>query len=413
MSSRKPPPRPPLPRAPTAKSGQTTVVAPVRSLRNAFSSISILYSSNSKESDSEEEISIVRKADSGVLEEDHGEVEKEQNKDEQKDCVTQNKLYVQPSRPEDSSAEGVSSSKSKSPGPCLKFSNKSTSSEELGKTLEKRSIPKQNTWPIYSRLEETSDASIMKFLRGRDRDQGQETKCDVAKDAVLLSEKLECDSDLLTSKSHAETGLDGKLKTSEQRSRSPSPFRRLNRQPKGVESTSEKSTNSSGISLSSLLASIGKEEAHVVGEESASDTEESSSNPDVSERPSSADLSFVNSCQFEAARPKPLSRPAVEKSPDFSGFCFFTLVVYIYLITWTPAYISGMVTGMLVMYLGCCAFLWLFCPEDTAAERYERELIEYEEMLAKTPKPVYRSVDPGLLQRRDKLEASNLIYKRL
>ena len=61
MSKKKPPPRPPLPRLSTAKSGQPTGVAPERSLRNAFASISIRYSNSTKDSDSEEEISIVRK----------------------------------------------------------------------------------------------------------------------------------------------------------------------------------------------------------------------------------------------------------------------------------------------------------------------------------------------------------------
>lgn len=419
MSAKKPPPRPPLPRLSTAKSGQPTGVAPERSLRNAFASLSIRYSNSTKESDSEEEISIVRKDKTEVPDGSDG-GEGNESKEGHKYKVT--RRVCEPdgsaftSRPEESShAEGKSSSATS-----LAFPNKSLSTQELRQAPEKKTVIKQSTWPSYPRADVPDSGAIMKFLRGRDREREQENepKCEPSKEGLSLSDKEpkdETDPGSLPSKNHVDNGSDGNLKAKGKRSRSPSPFRLLGRD-RQVESTNtgdnEKPKASSGISLSSLLASIAKDEAHSEVEEKISDIEEIESNPDiVSEIPSSPEFS-LNFCHdhFEEerteSRTRLLSRPVIDKSPQFANFCLCCLIVYIYFVTTWPPFVSGVVFGTLLAYLGGCAFLWLFCPEDTAAERYERELFEYEERLARTPKPDYKSVDPGLLLKRHKLEAS-------
>lgn len=426
MSAKKPPPRPPLPRSTTARSGQPTGAAPERSLRNPFASISIRYSSSNKESDSDEEISIVRKENTQVpvRNEKREEIEGEDEEDgfyKVTRRVCEQVGSANTSRPEKNKyAEGTSSTKHNSSETGLKDSIKSHSTQELRQTPEKRSaVTKQSTWPSYSRTED-SDSGIMKFLRGREREreQGNEGKTDSSKEGLSLSEKEESDAGSLPSKNHVDDGSDSKLKASQHRSRSPSPFRLLNRD-RQVESAGagdqEKPKSSAGISLSSLLASIAKDEAHGETEEKISDSEEIESNADIiSEIPSSPDLS-LNLCHFdEAGRESRLSsRPTVDKSPQFANFCLCSLLVYIYFITTSPPFVSGLVLGSLLAYLGGCAFLWLFCPEDTIAERYEKELLEYEERLARTPKPDYKSVDPGLLLKRNKLEASTAFSFKL
>lgn len=421
MSAKKPPPRPPLPRLSTARSGQPTGVAPEKSLRNPFASISIRYSSSNKESDSDEEISIVRKGNSQVPDpnEHRQEIEGEDEEDgfyKVTRRVCEQVGSANTSRPQKTKyAEGTSNAKQNSSETGLNFSGKSHSTQELRETSDRRSaVTKQSTWPSYSRNED-SDSVIMKFLRGRERerDQGNEAKTDSSKEGLSLSEKEESDVGSLPCKSHVDDGSESKLKAREQRSRSPSPFRILNRD-RQVESAAagdqEKPKTSAGISLSSLLASIAKDEGHGETEEKISDTEEIESNADIiSEIPSSPDLSF-NFCHYNDASREPgarlLSRPVVDKSPQFSNFCLCCLLVYIYFITSSPPFVSGLVLGSLLAYLGGCAFLWLFCPEDTLAERYEKELLEYEQRLARTPKPVFKSVDPGLLLKRNMLEAS-------
>lgn len=428
MSAKKPPPRPPLPRSSTARSGQPTGAAPERSLRNPFASISIRYSSSNKESDSDEEISIVRKENSQVpvQNEKREEIEGEDEEDgfyKVTRRVCEQVGSANTSRPEKNKyAEGTSNTTHNSSETGLKDSIKSHSTQELRQTPEKRSaVTKQSTWPSYSRTED-SDSVIMKFLRGREREreQGNEGKSDSSKEGLSLSEKEESDAGSLPSKNHVDDGSDSKLKASHQRSRSPSPFRLLNRD-RQVESSGagdqEKPKSSAGISLSSLLASIAKDEAHGETEEKISDSEEIESSADIlSEIPSSPDLS-LNLCHFGVAGRESgtrlLSRPTVDKSPQFLNFCLCSLLVYIYFVTTSPPFVSGLVFGSLLAYLGGCAFLWLFCPEDTIAERYEKELLEYEERLARTPKPNYKSVDPALLQKRNVLEASTVFSFKL
>ena len=418
MSAKKPPPRPPLPRSSTARSGQPTGVAPEKSLRNPFSSISIRYSSSNKESDSDEEISIVRKENSKVPDpnELRQNIEGEDGEDgffKVTKRVSEQVGSANTSQPEKYKyAEGTSNTKQNFSETGLNFSSKSHSTQELRETPDRRSaVTKQSTWPSYSRNGD-SDSVIMKFLRGRERerDQGNEVKADSSKEGLSLSEKEESDAGSLPCKSHAEDGSESKLKAHGQRSRSPSPFRILNRD-RQVESAGdqEKPKSSAGISLSSLLASIAKDEAHGETEEKTSDTEEIENNADIISEIPSPDLSFNFGHYNEASRESGailLSRPIVDKSPQFANFCFCSLLIYIYFITSSPSFISGLVLGSLLVYLGGCAFLWLFCPEDTLAERYEKELLEYEERRARTPRPEYKYVDPGLLAKRNMLEAS-------
>ena len=418
MSAKKPPPRPPLPRSSTARSGQPTGVAPEKSLRNPFSSISIRYSSSNKESDSDEEISIVRKENSKVP--DPNELRQEIGGEDGEDGffnvtkrVCEQVGSANTSQPEKYKyAEGTSNTKQNSSGTGLNLASKSHSTQELRETPDRRSaVTKQSTWPSYSRNED-SDSVIMKFLRGREREreQGNEGKADSLKEGLSLSEKEESDAGSRPCKSHADDGSESKLKAHHQRSRSPSPFRILNRD-RQVESAGdqEKPKSSAGISLSSLLASIAKDEVHGETEEKISDTEEIESNADIVSEIPSPDLLFNFDHYNEASREsgaRLLSRPILDKSPQFANFCFCSLLVYIYFITSSPPFISGLVLGSLLAYLGGCAFLWLFCPEDTLAERYEKELLEYEGRLARTPRPEYKYVDPGLLVKRNVLEAS-------
>ena len=417
MNAKKPPPRPPLPRSSTARSGQPTGVALEKSLRNPFSSISIRYSSSNKESDSDEEISIVRKENSKVPDPNElsQNIEGEDGEDGFFKVTTRVSEQVGSvnSQPEKYKyAEGTSNTKQNFSETGLNLPSKSQSTQELRETLDRRSaVTKQSTWPSYSRNGD-SDSVIMKFLRGRERerDQGNEVKADSSKEGLSLSEKEESDAGSLPCKSHAEDGSKSKLKAHEQRSRSPSPFRILNRD-RQVESTGdqEKPKSSAGISLSSLLASIAKDEAHGETEGKISDTEEVENNADIISEIPSPDLSFnlghYNEASMESGA-RLLSRPIVDKSPQFANFCFCSLLVYIYLITSSPPFISGLVLGSLLAYLGGCAFLWLFCPEDTLAEKYEKEFLEYEERRARTPRPKYKYVDPGLLVKRNMLEAS-------
>lgn len=420
MSAKKPPPRPPLPRMSTARRGQPTGIAPERSLRNPFSSISIRYSNSAKESDSDEEISIVRKETAEVSNQSNG---CEGIEIEEDDSTKLTQIVIEPDGSANASRPDESRHVERNNYPCetsLKFPNKSLSTQELRQTPEKKTVTKQSTWPSYSRTSESETSSIMKFLRGREREQENEPKSDAPKEGISLPEKElkeETDVGSYPPKSNVDTGSDNNLKANEKRSRSPSPFRLLSRE-RQVENLSagdqDKSKASSGISLSSLLASIGKDEVHSEVEEKAADIEENESNPDiVSEVPSSPELiSSLNFCpgHFDEERselsPHLLLRPVTDKSPQFSNFCLCCLVAYIYFVISWPPFVSGLVFGALIAYLNGCAFLWLFCPEDTAAERYHRALFEYRERIARTPKPVYKSVDTGLLLKRHKQEAS-------
>ena len=426
MSAKKPPPRPPLPRTTTARSGQPTGVAPERSIRNAFASISIRYSSSNKELDSDEEISIERKGNRESHDRNDPRLRIEGENEEDGFCKVTVEDYeqlesVDPSRQEvDKHTEAISNAKKSSSEAGLKLASKSHSTQELRATSEKRSIvQKQSTWPSYLRSED-SDSVIMKFLRGRG-DQGNEPKSEPAKEGLSLPEqeiKEENDVGSIPSKTHVDEDLQSKLTVDRPRSRSPSPFRRKLNRDRQDENTrggaeQEKPKSSAGISLSSLLASLAKDEAHVEPEEIVSDTEENESSADInSEIQSSSDLSF-NLNHFKETRNikagsdvRHLPHPTVDKSPHFANFCFCSLIVYIYFITSSPPFMSGVVLGGLLTYLGGCAFLWLFCPVDSIAERYEKELMEYEQRLARIPTLDYKSTDPGLLLERNKLEAS-------
>lgn len=426
MSAKKPPPRPPLPRTTTARSGQPTGVAPERSIRNAFASISIRYSSSNKELDSDEEISIERKGNRESHDRNDPRLRIEGENEEDGFCKVTVEDYeqlesVDPSRQEvDKHTEAISNAKKSSSEAGLKLASKSHSTQELRATSEKRSIvQKQSTWPSYLRSED-SDSVIMKFLRGRG-DQGNEPKSEPAKEGLSLPEqeiKEENDVGSIPSKTHVDEDLQSKLTVDRPRSRSPSPFRRKLNRDRQDENTrggaeQEKPKSSAGISLSSLLASLAKDEAHVEPEEIVSDTEENESSADInSEIQSSSDLSF-NLNHFKETRNtkagsdvRHLPHPTVDKSPHFANFCFCSLIVYIYFITSSPPFMSGVVLGGLLTYLGGCAFLWLFCPVDSIAERYEKELMEYEQRLTRIPTLDYKSTDPGLLLERNKLEAS-------
>ena len=418
MSAKKPPPRPPLPRLATTKNRQPTGAAPERPLRNAFASISIRYSNNSKESDSEEEISIVRKENTELPDQSNGREGKE-SKEEDGYEITPRVCEADGSANYFTPEEGRDAEHNKnSPETSLNFPIKSLSTQELRQTAEKKAVTKQNTWPSNSRTEESEPGGIMKFLR-RERDQENEAKCDSSKDGPSLSDKElkeETDAGSSPSKNHVDNGSDTNLTVKGKRSRSPSPFRLLGRD-RQVESSvagdQEKPKVSSGISLSSLLASIGKDETHSETEDKISDTEENESNPDVgSEVPSSPELSTLDFYHdhFEEERLESrthlLSRPVIDKSPQFENFCLCCLITYIYFVTTWPPFISGVVFGTLLAYFSGCGFLWLFCPEDTAGERFERELFEYEERIARAPKRDYKSQEPGLLLKRHKLEAS-------
>lgn len=429
MSKKKPPPRPPLPRLSTAKSGQPTGVAPERSLRNAFASISIRYSNSTKDSDSEEEISIVRKEKAKVPDQ-NTEGEKRESIEEEEGFKVLRKVCdadetLPPCRPEESILVETNKNPSET---TLKVVKKSFSSQELRETPEKKAVTKQSTWPSYSRADDVDATGIMKFLRGRERERDQENdaKSTLSKENLSLSErelKEETDSGSFPSKAHFDSSSESYLKANEKRPRSPSPFRLLARDRQSESANAgdhEKPRTTAGVSLSSLLASMGKEEAHSEAEAKISDTEEIESTPEVlleTPDPSSLELS-LNFCHdhFDQepglgigsgeTRTRLLSRLVTDKSPQFENFSLCCLMAYIYFITEWPPFIYGVVFGALFAYLAGCAFLWLFCPEDTVAERYEKELLEFEERKVRAPKPIYQSVDPGLLLKRRKQEAS-------
>ena len=146
MSAKKPPPRPPLPRTTTARSGQPTGVAPERSIRNAFASISIRYSSSNKELDSDEEISIERKGNRESHDRNDPRLRIEGENEEDGFCKVTVEDYeqlesVDPSRQEvDKHTEAISNAKKSSSEAGLKLASKSHSTQELRATSEKRSI---------------------------------------------------------------------------------------------------------------------------------------------------------------------------------------------------------------------------------------------------------------------------------
>ncbi|XP_068673944.1 testis-expressed protein 2-like [Montipora foliosa] len=420
MSAKKPPPRPPLPRLSTTKKGQPTG-APERSFKNVLSSISIRYSNNTRDdSDSEEEISIVRKEKT----EDPYEINTQKGKSEEnsEENVYNGKVLQEicetavestdVSRSEEDRHEEQGESTSET---SLKLPHKSLSVPGSGEAPDKIFLTKQRSWPSHSRTEETAESGgIMKFLRGRDRerDKENETNCVPLLDNDVKEE--ESDAGSLPSKNHVGDSSDRNLKVDGKRSRSPSPFRRLNRDRQVEGSTSsdqEKSKSTSGISLSSLLASVGKDEDHSENNDRISDVDEIESSPDIhSDDPSPSELlsslnfypdHFDKKCPDSKMRPP---RFAVDKTPQFANFFLCCLLVYIYFLTTWPPFVSGVVFGALSAFFSGCAFLWLFCPEDTAAEQYEKELYEYEHRLARTPKLDYKSLDSGLLLKRHKLE---------
>lgn len=413
MSSKKPPPRPPLPRLSTAKKGQPTG-APERSVRNVSSSISIRFSSNIKDSDSDEEISIVRLEEtknSDQINSQNGKL-KENNEDLYKvtrvTCETDASIPAESSRHAEGNEDTIEASFS------LPYDI-----QESKETPDQKILSKQNSWPDHSRKEVPESGRIMKFLRGRDRerDKENETKYDPPKECLSLpSSELreELDAGSLPSKNHIDNTSDKNRKVCEKRPRSPSPFRLLNRDRQIESSTSndqEKPKSSSSISLSSLLANIGKDEEHNENDDTISDFVGIESNADVpSDNPSSSELQIsLDFCpdyfdeKVSASKMYP-SRYSIDKSPQFANFLLCCLIAYSYFITTWPPFVSGAVFGALTVYFSGCAFLWLFCPEDSRAERYEKELYEYELRLTRNPKFDYKSVHPRVLLNRHELK---------
>lgn len=385
------------------------------------SSISIRFSSNIKDSDSDEEVSIVRLGKTKNSDQINSQNGKSEGNSEDLYKVTQVTCETDASIPDESSRHAERNEETIEAS--LNFPHKSLSVPESREAPDKKILAKQNSWPGHTRAEVPESGRIMKFLRGRDRehDKENETKCDTPKEGLSLASielKEESDAGSLPSKNHTVGTSDKNVKVDEKRPRSPSPFRLLSRDRQVESSTSndqEKSKSSSSISLSSLLANIGKDEEHNENDDRISDNVEIESNPDVlSDNPSSSELqNSFNFCpdHFDEKVPASKMHPShypIDNSPQFANFLLCCLIAYIYFITTWPPFVSGVVFGALTVYFSGCAFLWLFCPQDTRAERYEKELHEYEQRLARTPKFDHKYVHPGVLLKRHELKASIL-----
>lgn len=391
MSGRKPPPRPPPPRQ-TTRTGQPTTQG--KSLRTSFASVAIRFSNTSRDSDSEEEISIVRKAEETLPDGKPIDEVKNDNDKRQNIVVTQD-------RPEENNSvvrEETNGCNERRRRPIQSKSLQEIDDVcNLPRTRQvKAGISKQQSWPAGKSINHfTEQRRSMKFLRGREQNSRSE-----ASKTVSLSEKEETDAGSQPSTSHLQA-VDSETKSNEPRSRSPSPFLPLNQQ-----GHADGPARNSGISLSSLLAAEKSETKW----ESDSDSEDTENFLDTfSEPPSSPECQHpVLRDSISETKKFPRSRVPEDKSPTFTSFSLCTLVTYIYFISTPPPFLSGMFTGVVLAYLAGCLFLWLFCPENT--DQFQREMLEYEHRLANTPPLDYRSADPGLLLGIRELKASILTF---
>lgn len=406
MNAKKPPLRPPAPKRSTsntsvAKNGGSSANTPGK-LRSALASLSIRYNpanTSITDSDSDEEISIVRKEnklspdlDASVGEDDDF-------------AIVQN----------DGSVTHLSSERDieGSTSTLNSFTHNNGSTESLQTTNnEKRTIVKQQTWPgnskINSGVKSTSTLSTgMRFLR-------REQPTAVKKDQPEPKDEVDLGSQ--PSKSHLSLHAKGSEGESN-RSRSPSPFRRLYRQANQESTTSNSNSNSaeklasatvSAISLSSLLATEDKNAQNEETEEENPKSEKLQKDEvDVDEVSLSVPTTELQQTQTAS------ENVSVEYDfdPPFTFLLYLVLLFYIYLITELPVFVNGMVVGGILAYLVGCLFLLVISPEGSLGERFQRELDEYNLRLARKPKPTYTSKDPGLLLRPKGMKVSEEIIQ--
>jgi hypothetical protein len=394
MSGKKPPPRPPLPKGQSPGKSAKGANTPGR-LRSALASISIRYNPTTaatRDSDSEEEICIVRQEDKTSAN------QVENDREDISDEIDENTRVT-----EDHDCEQPKQSTLITTGSCpplLKLSTESLNGVEQGsENNEKRTIVKQKTWPgnLKTRSGVKSDSTGMRFMR---RDQGATSKNDPTK---TNDQNDEADTGSKPSKTnlslHTEKGNNAHNGKEGSRPRSPSPFRRLYRQSNNESAGEKLAATSSAISLSSLLAAAATEDDH--HEESENENEEveefQDAVPELSGPDSMPNEVVVNSELKSPLQSSTTSRPSHEPSFTFLSFC--VLLSYCYLISNPPVFVNGMIVGSIISYLVGCLILMVVCPEDSIDERFQRELDEYNIRVALTPKPTYVSVDPGLLLR--------------
>lgn len=390
MSGKKPPPRPPLPKGHSPVKNTKAVNTPGR-LRSALASISIRYNPTTaatKDSDSEEEICIVRKEED-TLTEQKNEPEDGADEIDQNTRVTEDHDCERPKQ-----RANITNSSSCST-PLLTLSAESLNGVEKGlENGDKRTIVKQKTWPGNSiGSEATSSSTAMRFMR---RDQGPKN------DPITTNvNKDEADSGSQPSKTHlslSSTEIGSRDQKEGNRPRSPSPFRRLYRQPNNEHVGEKLAATSSAISLSSLLAAAATEDNNAESEKENEEVEDfQDAMPELSGVDSLPYEEVVNSELKNPVNPSSIQRPIHEPSSTFLLFC--VLLFYIYLISNPPVFVNGMIAGSIFSYLVGCLILMVVCPEDSFDERFQRELAEYNKRVALEPKPSYTSVDPGLLLR--------------
>jgi len=411
MNAKKPPVRPPAPKTSVsntsvAKNGGSGVNTPGK-LRSALASLSIRYNpanTSINDSDSDEEISIVRKE--GKLSPD---LNTSGGEDEDFTIVQNDGSVTHLSTGQDTKGSSTTLNT---------YSHNNSSTESLQQdnngNNEKRTIVKQQTWPgnskINSSVKSTSTLSTgMRFLR-------REQPSTVKKDQV--DAKDEADLGSQPSKSHLSLHAKGGESESS-RSRSPSPFRRLYRQANNESNASNSNSNSaeklasatvSAISLSSLLAT---EDKNAQNDEKDEDDLKSDSlqKDDVSGDEISLSVPTSELQQLQTASENTSEYSDYE--PPFTFLLYLILIFYIYLITELPVFVNGMVVGGILAYLVGCLFLLVISPEGSLGERFQRELDEYNLRLARKPKPTYTSKDPGLLLRPKGMKVSEkYIYNR-
>ena len=394
MSGKKPPPRPPLPKGLSPVKNTKTVNTPGR-LRSALASISIRYNPTTaatKDSDSEEEIYIVRKEENIEVEQKNEPQEVELDEIDQNTRVTEDCDREPPKQ-----RQNIPNSRSSTP-PLLKLSTESLNGVEKGlENGDKRTIVKQQTWPGNSIGSGVKSGSTgMRFMR-RDH---QGAKNDPAIKTNVNKE--EADSGSQPSKTHLSLSSTDKESSDQKegnRPRSPSPFRRLYHQPNNEHVGEKLAASSSAISLSSLLAAAATEDHNAESEKQNQEEEDFQDAMPESSGVDAASLekTEVNSELKTSENPSVISRPIHE--PPCSFLLFSILLFYIYYISDPPVFVNGMIAGSVVSYLVGCLILMVVCPEDSFDERFQRELAEYNMRVALAPKPSYTSVDPGLLLR--------------
>lgn len=392
MSGKKPPPRPPLPlpKGHSPVKNTKTANTPGR-LRSALASLSIRYNPTTaatKDSDSEEEIYIVRKEEN-TLTEQKNEAEDGADEIDRNIRVTEDSDCERPK-------QDVNIPNSSSCSLPLLAPNKESLNGVNKENGDKRTIVKQKTWPGNSTGSGVTSASTrMKFIR---RDQGPKNDPSTTND-----NKEQADSGSQPSKTHlnlSSTERGSSEHKEGNRPRSPSPFRRLYRQTNNEHVGDKLAATSSAISLSSLLAAAATEDNNA---ESEKETEEVDDFQDAM-----PELSGVDSLSCEevavsselkdsenqsSISPKPVHEPAC------TFLLFWILLFYIYYISNPPVFVNGMIVGSVIAYLVGCLILMVVCPEDSFDERFQRELAEYNKRLSLEPNRTYTSVDPGLLLR--------------